>query len=150
MNFHIGVFAIITDDQDRVLMSHRRDYDLWNLPGGRVEKGEVPWEALVREVDEEIGLKVEVKKLMGIYSKPQKDEIVFCFVCDVVSGELKESDEADRHEYFVLNDIPKNSAPKQVERIKQYFGDKEKTFFEKQEGLSSIEILKNGGELTAS
>ena len=47
--FTIGVFGIITDERDRVLLCHRRDFDLWNLPGGRVEAGESPWSALVRE-----------------------------------------------------------------------------------------------------
>ena len=51
--FTIGVFGIITDERDRVLLCHRRDFDLWNLPGGRVEAGESPWSALVREVEEE-------------------------------------------------------------------------------------------------
>ena len=41
--FTIGVFGIIIDDKDRVLLCHRRDFDLWNLPGGGVETGESPW-----------------------------------------------------------------------------------------------------------
>ena len=44
----IGVFAIILDDGGRVLLCHRRDQDLWNLPGGGLESGETPWEALGR------------------------------------------------------------------------------------------------------
>lgn len=50
-----GAFAIIRDDRGGVLVSHRRDADLWNLPGGTVEPGETPWEAVVREVREETG-----------------------------------------------------------------------------------------------
>jgi 8-oxo-dGTP pyrophosphatase MutT (NUDIX family) len=50
--FTIGVFGMITDNEGRVLFCHRRDYDLWNLPGGGVEAGERPWEALVREIKE--------------------------------------------------------------------------------------------------
>ena len=50
--FTIGVFGIMTDNEGRVLFCHRRDYDLWNLPGGGVEAGESPWEALVREIKE--------------------------------------------------------------------------------------------------
>src|SRR5438132_1020880 len=45
--FKIGAFAVILDEQQRVLLCHRRDYDLWNLPGGRVESGESPWDAVL-------------------------------------------------------------------------------------------------------
>ena len=51
--FTIGVFAIIFDDKNRILFCHRRDHDLWNLPGGRLEKGEAPWKGVIREVKEE-------------------------------------------------------------------------------------------------
>lgn len=42
--FTIGVFGIIRDEQDRVLLVLRNDYDLWNLPGGGLENGEAPWQ----------------------------------------------------------------------------------------------------------
>jgi ADP-ribose pyrophosphatase YjhB (NUDIX family) len=47
--FTIGSFAIIFDKQDRVLLCHRRDMDLWNLPGGGMQSGELPNEAVIRE-----------------------------------------------------------------------------------------------------
>jgi 8-oxo-dGTP pyrophosphatase MutT (NUDIX family) len=56
MRHSLGAFAIIFDEQNRVLLSHRRDMDLWNLPGGGVESGELPTEAVIREVKEETGL----------------------------------------------------------------------------------------------
>ncbi|MFA5994556.1 MAG: NUDIX domain-containing protein, partial [Parcubacteria group bacterium] len=68
--FTIGVFGIIRDEKNRVLLVLRQDYDLWNLPGGGLEKGESPWQGVVREVKEETGLDVEVVRLAGIYSKP--------------------------------------------------------------------------------
>jgi ADP-ribose pyrophosphatase YjhB (NUDIX family) len=36
--FTIGVFGIIRDEQNRVLLCLRNDYDLWNLPGGALEQ----------------------------------------------------------------------------------------------------------------
>ncbi|HKF36666.1 MAG TPA: NUDIX domain-containing protein, partial [Ktedonobacteraceae bacterium] len=38
--FRIGVFALIFDDEGRILLGHRRDVDWWNLPGGGMEVGE--------------------------------------------------------------------------------------------------------------
>ena len=81
----IGSFGIITNENDEILLCHRNDYDLWNLPGGGLEKNETPWDCVIREAKEETGLNVEVSRLMGIYSKPNKDELVFMFVCNVIS-----------------------------------------------------------------
>jgi len=116
--FKIGVFAIIFNDQQRVLLCHRRDHDLWNLPGGAMETGETPWQAVVREVKEETGLEVSVEKLLGVYSKPDKNEIVFSFLCQIVSGTVILTDEADQIEYYDPAQLPANTVPKQVERIK--------------------------------
>ena len=117
MRFSIGVFAIILDSSNRVLLCHRRDKDLWNLPGGGLESGETPWQGVVREVAEEVGLQVTVNRLIGVYSKPDKDEIVFSFLCEPLGGEPSTSDEADEIAYFAFNEIPPNTLPKHVERI---------------------------------
>jgi len=116
--FTIGVFGILLDEQRRVLLCHRRDFDLWNLPGGGLEANEAPWEGVTREVREETGLDVTVEYLAGVYSKPESDEVVFSFVCRVVGGALRLTDEADQVAYFVIEDIPANTSRKQVERIK--------------------------------
>jgi len=51
--FTIGAFAFIFNEQGRILLCHRRDLNVWNLPGGGVESGELPTEAVVREVRED-------------------------------------------------------------------------------------------------
>lgn len=142
--FTIGVFGIITDSEGRVLLCHRHDYDLWNLPGGGVEVNESPWDALVREIKEETGLETKPVHLTGVYSKPDKNEIVLSFICQIIGGEITLSDEADKIEYFKVEQIPKNTSPKQVERIKEYFSDKSKTRFRVQTGPSSIDLIKEG------
>ncbi|MBS0654988.1 MAG: NUDIX hydrolase [Verrucomicrobia bacterium] len=53
--FHLGVKGLIRNQEGRVLLLERKGY--WDLPGGRLQKGETVLEALYREVDEEIGLK---------------------------------------------------------------------------------------------
>lgn len=54
------------------------------------------------------------------------------------------TDEADKIEYFEVGQIPKNTSPKQVERIKDYFADKSKTHYRIQTGPSSIDLIKQG------
>jgi len=142
--FTIGVFGIIIDNEGRILLCHRRDYDLWNLPGGEVEVGESPWDALVREIKEETGLEAKPDYLTGVYSKPDKNEIVLSFACQVTGGKITLNDEADKIEYFEVEQIPKNTSPKQVERIKEYFSDNSKAHFRIQTGPSSIDLIKEG------
>lgn len=142
--FAIGVFAIIFDQERRVLLCHRNDYDLWNLPGGGLEEGESPWGGVIREVMEETGLTVEVAKLLGVYSKIDKDEIVFSFLCNVIGGSLATSDEANQVGFFEIGKIPENCSPKQVERIKDALKDGGKTLLKVQVGFSSIDLIKQG------
>lgn len=116
--FTIGAFAIIFDEQGRVLLGRRRDFDMWNLPGGGVESGELPTEAAIRETREETGLEVTTERLVGVYGKVDNpDELVFAFVCRVTGGQLSITDEADACRYFAVADIPPNTSPKHVERI---------------------------------
>jgi len=91
--------------------------DKWNLPGGVLKYGETPWEGVIREVLEETGLKVEVTRLTGVYSKPDKNEIVFAFLCNVIGGKIRTNEEADRIEYFSQINFPENLIPKQRDRI---------------------------------
>ncbi len=86
VQFTIGVFGILLDEQQCVLLCHRRDFDLWNLPGGGLEANESPWEGAIREVREETGLAVVIERLVGVYSKPEADEVVFSFLCRAVDG----------------------------------------------------------------
>ncbi len=141
-----GVFAVIFDNKQRVLLCHRRDHDLWNLPGGVLEKGEAPWEGVRREVREETGLEVEVVRLTGIYYKPEQNEVVFSFLCKITKGEITLTDEADRIEYFEFQEIPSNSSPKQIERIKDVL-ESEGCTMQTQIGPSAIEMLKNKNQV---
>ena len=118
--FTVGAFAIILDSQQQVLLCHRRDMDRWNLPGGGVLDGETPWEAVVREVQEEVGLLVGVERLLGVYAYPPRNDLVFSFLCTVQSGEPNESDEADAVRYFALEDLPANLHLHHHLRIKDF------------------------------
>ncbi len=64
----LGCSAAIFNDQGRVLLTKRTDNGEWCLPGGGVDSGESVAEACEREVWEETGLRVRVKRLVGVYS----------------------------------------------------------------------------------
>ena len=80
------------------------------LPGGIVEYGESVEEALLREVEEETGLKGKIYKLVGVYSNPNRDPrghfVSVCFVVECV-GELKAGSDAKEVALFDLNNLPK-------------------------------------------
>jgi 8-oxo-dGTP diphosphatase len=140
-SFVVAAFALIFDSSGGVLLCHRTDADLWNLPGGGVEEGESPWQAVVREVLEETGLVVEVDRLEGIYSKPLQGQLVFSFRCHSVGGTLRATDESDRCEYFVVEDLPANTVPKQVERILDAVSDEPRPILRSQTSPSVWESL---------
>jgi 8-oxo-dGTP diphosphatase len=94
----IGVFAAIFDECGRILCV-RMNYGTkgWTTPGGRVELGESPLDALKREVLEETGLVIEPGLLIGVYAKPSENDIVLCFGATVLrrnnwapNGEISE------------------------------------------------------------
>src|SRR5437764_12371670 len=114
--FRVGVYAVIFNEEG-VLLAHRRDIDWWNLPGGGMESGETVDEALCREVREETGLEVKVERLVGIYSKPQKQEVVLTFLCQVISGTLQSTEEIRESRYFAPDALPENTLPKHRQRI---------------------------------
>lgn len=140
--FAIGAFGIILDPQDRVLLCHRRDIDAWNLPGGGVGSGELPTEAAIREVREETGLEVVLERLVGVYGKPEKDELVFVFGCHPIGGRLVATDEARESRYFSVDDMPANTCPKHVERIHDAVGRSAEPIIRRQTAPSTTEMLE--------
>ena len=95
------VAAIIHDEQGRVFATQRgygewKDY--WEFPGGKIERGETPEEALVREIWEELATRIAVKRLMETveWDYPSFHLTMHCYHCQVESGhlELKEHEAA--------------------------------------------------------
>jgi HAD superfamily hydrolase (TIGR01450 family) len=94
-----GVAGVVLDESGRVLLMRRSDNGRWGIPSGHVEPGETVQTAVVREIREETGLKVEVVELIGLYSDPVSQVITYpdsrichfvtsCFLCRVMGGSL--------------------------------------------------------------
>ncbi len=64
-----AVGAVIQDKEGRILLIRRRDNRLWCLPTGKVEEGESEEEAIRREIEEELGIQVDLRGLRAVYLK---------------------------------------------------------------------------------
>ncbi len=80
------------------------------LPGGFVEYGERVTDAAVREAYEETGLEVEILKVTGVYSDPDRDPrghvISVCYLSRPVGGELRGGSDAKEARVFELDELP--------------------------------------------
>ncbi len=83
-----------------ILIKRKNDpyKDYWALPGGMVEEDETVEEAAVREAEEETGVKIELKRLVGVYSEPDRDPrgrvVSVTYLAKPVSGDPKAADDA--------------------------------------------------------
>jgi 8-oxo-dGTP pyrophosphatase MutT (NUDIX family) len=66
----VVIFAVVRDRRGRVLLVRRVDDGNWELPGGRVEVGETASGTVLREVEEESGVRIAITGVSGIYSDP--------------------------------------------------------------------------------
>jgi 8-oxo-dGTP diphosphatase len=106
--FTVTAGAIIFNDQKQVLLlKHRfRAGSGWGLPGGFLERGEQPIEALRRELREEIGLEVEDVEVFAArsFKKPKQVEVLFRARANVNVKPL--TMEVERAEWFSLDSLP--------------------------------------------
>ncbi|WP_201371768.1 NUDIX hydrolase [Ktedonobacter robiniae] len=138
--FRIGISALIFR-QGQILLAHRSDIDWWNLPGGGMELGETLEQTVSREVLEETGLQVAVERLVGVYSKPQKQEVVLSFLCRITGGELTTTLESRECRFFSPDAIPANTLPKHRQRIEDALLNQERALIRNQ--LSSTSHDQN-------
>ena len=89
----VRVVAAIIIENGKVFATQRgygEFKDGWEFPGGKIEPGETPEEAIVREIKEELDTEVEVIELLDTveYDYPNFHLSMGCFICKIKSGDL--------------------------------------------------------------
>ena len=113
----VGVGAVIFRGEEVLLVRRGQEPALgsWTLPGGVVELGESLKDAIVREVQEETGLAVEVLGITAVLERVFRDRddriafhyVLVDFACAYVSGELSPATDITDAQFVPLNDLDK-------------------------------------------
>lgn len=128
----VDVRGVVFRDEQILLVKERED-GCWTLPGGWVDIGESPSEAVVREVYEESGYQTKALKLLAIYDRnhprhehPPMQYHVYklFFQCELLGGNPVENFETEGADFFKEREIPKLSltrvVPSQIAKLFEY------------------------------
>ena len=84
--------VIVKDGKILFIKQFVKGKEVWDLPGGRIEYGESPQEALAREIKEELGMDITVLKQAGVYwffRIVDKDQVICnAFLCKASNNEI--------------------------------------------------------------
>jgi len=100
--------CVVPEREGRILLLRRSinpGRGKWVMPGGFVDRGELPAEAAVREAAEEVGLRVEVGPLIGVFGNHQSP-IIIVYGTSRVEGEAEPLDETQAVRWFAPDQIP--------------------------------------------
>lgn len=97
------------EDRSKVLIVHRRDVDFWVLPGGGVDKNEEPEAAVIREVLEETGLHVKIRRKVAQYTPINRLScLTIVYECEFISGIPTTTEESRAVEFCSIDRLPPN------------------------------------------
>lgn len=113
MSFLRGVACVVRDEQGRILLSKRNDLNVWNLPSGRLDSGELISNAGIREVYEETGIHAEITRIVGLYYYQGWQRMNILFEAKYIGGNLQqETFETRENRFFSPHELPPGNIDK--------------------------------------
>ena len=106
----------------KLLMVRERLDNGWTMPGGWADVGDVPSEAVEREVWEEAGLRVKVTRLVGVYDANRFPplELFHAYklvhLCDIIGGDVQLGIETSEVDFFGVDEIPEQLSGERTNR----------------------------------
>ena len=108
MKYSHGAFNVVICNQ-KVLLVKRRDFPLWDLPGGVVELDELPSQAAIREMYEETGYEIQIDYEFARYIDKTRNDCQHLFVSQIVGGKaMTQSSETCQLKWFPIAHLPFN------------------------------------------
>jgi mutator protein MutT len=105
--FPVSVKAVVVYERRVVLLKNERDE--WELPGGKLELGENPENCVVREVEEELGIRVAVSRILDSWQyhiREGRDIVIVTYACLCTSSNVTKSPEHKEARWFPLEAVP--------------------------------------------
>jgi 8-oxo-dGTP diphosphatase len=123
--FTVTAGAVVVDDEGRVLLlEHRfRAGSGWGIPGGFIERGEQPEEALRRELREEVGLELEHAEIAFLRTLKRPAQIEIIFRCRARGLTGRKNVEIKSADWFALGQLPTGLSKDQRRLINRALAD---------------------------
>ena len=138
-----SIAIIFNSTRDKIVLVKRRDVPIWVLPGGGIDPGETPEEALLREVKEETGVVAIITRKVAIYTPNGRlSRETHLFACEVKSGELSLTNETQAVDFFSLTELPKLFFPIHGLWLNDCLDEHPHTIIKPIEGISYWNIIK--------
>jgi 8-oxo-dGTP diphosphatase len=108
MEKKLGVLGVVFNtSHTKLLLIHRRDVSIWALPGGGVDPGEKPEDAVIREIKEETGLDAKIIRQGALFTPINRlTQETYLFVCESTEGTPITSEETRAAAFFPLDAFP--------------------------------------------